>query len=155
LAPDCKLSNKYAARTPTRSILLVRVACGKVFERAPLQRSPEYRAFVQQLASQQLSVEHKKKLREEKTRELLRMPKNRSCPDGYHSQLGVDISGSRKSKTEVVVNKNFQVYPAYRITYSPGPALSDPLSREGNAALKTFDEYIASDWHRRARDVLL
>ena len=133
----------------------MRVACGKVFERAPLQLSPEYQAFVQQLASQQLSVEHKKKLREEKTRELLRMPKNRSCPDGYHSQLGVDISGSRKSKTEVVVNKNFQVYPAYRITYSPGAALSDPLLKEGKEALKTFDEYIASDWHHRARDVLL
>ena len=135
-------------------MLLVRVACGKVFERAPLQLSQEYQAFEVKLASQQLSIEHKKKLRKEKLRELLRMPKNRSCPDGYHSQLGVDMSGSRKSKTEVVVNKNFQVYPAYRITYSPGAALSDPLGKEGRESLKTFDEYIDSDWHRQARDVL-
>ena len=133
----------------------MRVACGKVFERAPLHLSPEYQAFVQQLASQQLSVEHKKKLREEKTRELLRMPKNRSCPDGYHSQLGDDKSGRRKSHTEVVVNKNFQVFPAYRITYRPGAALPDPLSREGREFLKTLHEYTASDWHRQARDVLL
>ncbi len=50
------------------------------------------------------------------------MPTNRSCPDAYHSQLVVDISGIRKSKTEVVVNKNFQVYPAYRVTYRLGGA---------------------------------
>jgi len=135
-------------------MLLVRVACGKPFKRNPLQLSPEYQAFLLQLASQQLSDEHKKKLRDEKTRELLRMPKNRSCPDGYHSQLGVDISGSRKSNTEVVVNRNFQVYPAYRITYRPGAALPDPISREGKEALKTFYECIDSDWHRRARDLL-
>ena len=132
----------------------MRVACGKPFKRNPLQLSPEYQAFLLQLASQQLSDEHKKKLRDEKTRELLRMPKNRSCPDGYHSQLGVDISGSRKSNTEVVVNRNFQVYPAYRITYRPGAALPDPISREGKEALKTFYECIDSDWHRRARDLL-
>ena len=132
----------------------MRVACGNPFKRNPLQLSPEDQAFLLQLASQQLSDEHKKKLRDEKTRELLRMPKNRSCPDGYHSQLGVDISGSRKSNTEVVVNRNFQVYPAYRITYRPGAALPDPISREGKEALKTFYECIDSDWHRRARDLL-
>ena len=155
MAPDCKLSNRYAAPTPTKSMLLVRVACGKVFEREPLHLSPEYKASARQIASQQLSDQHKKKLREEKMCELLRRPENRCCPDGYHSQLGVDRSGNRKSKTEVVVNTNFQVYPAYRITYSPGAALSDPLLKEGKEALKTFDEYIASDWHHRARDVLL
>ena len=106
-------------------------------------------------ASQQLAPAHCKKLQQDKTRELLRMPTNRSCPDGYHSQLGVDISGDRKSKTEVVVNKNFQVYPAYRVTYRPGGALPDPLSRAGNDALKTFDEYKASDFDREAQDVLL
>jgi hypothetical protein len=82
---------------------LVRVACGKIFERSPLHLSLEYQFFVQQLASQQLAPGHLKKLQEEKTREFLRMPKNRSCPDGCHSQLGVDISGSRKSKTEVTM----------------------------------------------------
>jgi hypothetical protein len=155
LAPDCKLSNRYAAKSETQSMLLVRVACGKIFERPPLHHSPEYQSLVQQLASQQLAPGHLKKLQQDKTRELLRMPTNRSCPDGYHSQLGVDISGSRKSKTEVVVNKNFQVYPAYRVTYRPGGALPDPLSRAGKDALKTFDEYKASDFHRQAQDVLL
>jgi hypothetical protein len=101
-------------------MLLVRVACGKIFERPPLHHSPEYQSLVQQLASQQLAPGHLKKLQQDKTRELLRMPTNRSCPDGYHSQLGVDISVSRKSKTEVVVNKNFQVYSAYRVTYRGG-----------------------------------
>jgi len=155
LAPDCKLSHKYAAKAQTRSMLLVRVACGKVFEREPLDLSPEFQTFVQQQASQQCSPEHLKKLRQDKRRELLRMPKNRSCPDGYHSQLGVDMSGSRKSHTEVVVNKNFQVFPAYRITYRTGVALPDPLRREGKVFLKTLHEHTASDWHRRARDVLL
>jgi serine/threonine protein kinase len=155
LAPDCKLSNRYAAKSATRSMLLVRVACGKIFERLPLHHSPEYQSFVQQLASQQLASGHRTKCLQEKTRELLRLPKNRSCPDGYHSQLGVDISGDRKSKTEVVVNKNFQVYPAYRVTYRPGGALPDPLSRAGNDALKTFDEYKASDFDRQAQNVLL
>ena len=59
------------------------------------------------------------------------------------------------SKQEVVVNKNFQVYPAYRVTYRPGGALPDPLSRAGNDALKTFDEYKASDFHCQAQNVLL
>ena len=154
LAPDCKLSNRYAAKSETRSMLLVRVACGKIFERPPLHLSPEYQAFLQELGSQQVTTEHRKKLQQDKTRELLRMPENRSCPYGYHSQLGVDMSGSRKSKTEVVVNKNFQVYPAYRITYRGG-GLPDPLGREGKHSLKTFDEYKASDFHREAQNVLL
>jgi hypothetical protein len=136
-------------------MLLVRVACGKIFERPPLHQSPEYKSFVQKLASQQLDPGHQKELLQDKMRELLRMPKIRSCPDGYHSQLGVDISGNRKSKTEMVVNKNFQVYPAYRVTYRPGGALPDPLGRSGKDALKTFDEYKASDFHREAQHVLL
>jgi hypothetical protein len=53
------------------------------------------------------------------------------------------------------VKRNFQVYPAYRITYRPGGALPDPLSRAGNDALKTLDEYTASDFDRQAQDVLL
>jgi hypothetical protein len=101
-------------------MLLVRVACGKVFERPPLHHSPEYQSLVHLLASQQLAPGHLKEPKQDKTRELLRMPTNRSCPDGYHSQLGVDISGNRKSKSQVVVNKNFQVLraylPAYRVT---------------------------------------
>ena len=84
-------------------MLLVRVACGKMLERAPLHLSREYQAFLQQLGSQHLSAEDRRKREKDKTRELLRMPSNRSCPDGYHSQVGVDVSGSRKSKTEVVV----------------------------------------------------
>jgi hypothetical protein len=76
------------------------------------------------------------------------MPTNRRCPNCYLSQLGVDISESRKSKTEVV-NKNFQVYPAYRVTYRPGEGLPDPLSTAGKDALKTFDEYKASDFDRK------
>ena len=155
LAPDSKLSNRYAGRSATRTILLVRVACGKIFERKPLHLSLEYQTFVQQLALQQLPDEHLKQLRKEKTRELLRMPKNRCCPDGYHSQLGVDVPGGRKSKTEVVVNKNFQAFPAYLITYRPGPPLPDPLSSAGKGALKTFDDYIVSKFHRKACNVLL
>jgi hypothetical protein len=154
LASDCKLSNRYAAKSETRSMLLVRVACGKIFERSPLDLSPEYQSFVEQLVSQQLAPGHLKKLKQDKRRELLRMPKNRCCPDGYHSQLGVDIGGKRKSKTEVVVNKNFQVFPAYRVTYRPGGALPDPL-KMGKGALNTFDEYKASDFHRQAQNVLL
>ena len=76
----------------------------------------------------------------------------RSCPDGHHSQVGVDMSGRRKSKTEVVVNRSFQAFPAYRITYQlrPGAALPNPLSPEGRGALQTLDEYLASDFHRSA-----
>ena len=78
LAPDCKLSNRYAAKSETRSMLLVRIACGKIFERPPLHLSLEYQSFVQQLASQQLAPGHIKKLQLEKTRELLRVPQHRS-----------------------------------------------------------------------------
>ena len=85
LAPDCKLSNRYAAKSETQSMLLVRVACGKVLERPPLHDSPEHHSLVQQLASQQLAPGHLKKLKQDKTRELLRMPTNRSCPDCYHN----------------------------------------------------------------------
>ena len=47
-----------------------------------------------------------------------------------------------------MINKNFQVYPAYCVTYRPGGALSDPLSRAGKDALKTYDEYKDSDFDR-------
>ena len=156
LACDSKLSHRYtAARSATRSMLLVRVACGKMFQRSPLHLSQEYQAFLQQLASQQLSAEDRGKRQKEKTRELLRMPSNRCCPEAYHSQVGVDMSGSRKSKTEVVVNRNLQAFPAFRVTYRPGAALPDPLSKAGNGALKTFDDYTASDFHREARGMLM
>ena len=59
-------------------MLLVRIACGKIFERPPLHLSLEYQSFVQQLASQQLAPGHIKKLQLEKTRELLRVPQHRS-----------------------------------------------------------------------------
>jgi hypothetical protein len=96
LAPDCELSNRrckvrdtacfwYASKSETQSMLLVRVACGKVLERPPLHDSPEHHSLVQQLASQQLAPGHLKKLQQDKTRELLRMPTNRSCPDCYHN----------------------------------------------------------------------
>ena len=155
LATDSKLSHRYSARSATRSMLLVRVACGKPFKRNPLQLSPEYQAFLLQLASQQLSAEERSKRQKDKTRELLRMPSNRSCPDAFHSQLGVDGSGSRKSKTEVVVNRNLQAFPAFRVTYRPGAALPDPLSKSGSGALKTFDDYTSSDFHRQARAMLM
>jgi hypothetical protein len=154
LACDCKLSNSYAPQSAVRSMLLVRVACGSIYERSPLELSPGYQAFVQGLGAQRLSPEHKEKLRRDKIRELLRMPSNRSCPEGHHSQVGVDMSGNRKSKTEVVVNRSFQAFPAYRVTYQlePGAALPSPLRPEGKGALKTFDEYLASGFHRSARD---
>ena len=155
LACDSKLSHRYTARSGTRSMLLVRVACGKMLERAPLHLSREYQAFLQQLGSQHLSAEDRRKREKDKTRELLRMPSNRSCPDGYHSQVGVDVSGSRKSKTEVVVNRNLQAFPAFRVTYRLGAALPDALSRAGNEALKTLDEYTGSDLHRKACGVLM
>ena len=47
-----------------------------------------------------------------------------------------------------MINKNFQVYPAYCVTYRPGGASPDPLSRAGKDALKTFDEYKAFDFDR-------
>ena len=145
LACDCKLSHSYAAQSAVRSMLLVRVACGRMYEREPVELSPEYQAFVQGLGAQRLSSEHAEKLRRDKIRELLRKPSNRSCPDGHHSQVGVDMSGRRKSKTEVVVNRSFQAFPAYRITYQleHGAALPSPRSAEGKGALQTLDEYLA------------
>ena len=125
LACDCKLSNSYAAQSAVRSMLLVRVACGRMYEREPVELSPEYQAFVQGLGAQRLSSEHKSKLRRDKIRELLRSRATGAARTAT-SQVGVDMSGRRKSKTEVVVNRSFQAFPAYRITYQlePGAACS-------------------------------
>ena len=51
------------------------------------------------------------------------------------------------------MNKNFQVSRVSR-HLTLGGALPDPLSA-GEDALKTFDEYKASDFDREAQDVLL
>ena len=155
LAPDSKLSNQYAASSrhcqfpSNRSMLLCRVACGKMAERTPLTSSPEYQQLRQQQALQQLSDEEKNRQCKEKTRELLRMPKNRTCPSGSHSQLGVDLSHTRKSKTEIIVNRSYQAFPAYRISYTLSRKLPNPLG-EGRQDLKTFEEYTASDFHCHA-----
>jgi hypothetical protein len=110
---------------------------------------------LQQLGSQQLSAEDRRKRENDKTRELLRMPSHRNCPDGCHSQVGVDVSGNCNSKTEVVVNRNLQACPAFRVTYRLGAALPDALSRAGNETLKTLDECTGSDLHRKACGVLM
>jgi hypothetical protein len=152
LAPDSSLSNHYAGSSScqfpsTRSMLLVRVASGKQFPRTPLNREPEYQQLLFQQAQQQLSREVKANQSKEKMRELLRKPANRSCPKGFHSQLGIDEGGGRKSKTELVVNRSYQCFPAYRITYRLNSALPKPV---GNPLLKTLDEYLASEFHRKA-----
>ena len=155
LAHDSKLSNQYAASSrhcsypSNRSMLLCRVACGKIAERSTLTSSPEFQQLLQQQALQQLSDKEKSRQCKEKIRELLRMPKNRTCPSGSHSQLGVDLSHTRKSKTEIIVNQSYQAFPAYRISYTLSRKLPNPLG-EGRQDLKTFEEYTASDFHCHA-----
>jgi len=164
LATDSKLSNQYAASSwhcqfpSNRSMLLCRVACGKVADRSTLTSSAEYQQLRQQQATQQLSDEEKSRQSKEKIRELLRMPKNRTCPSGSHSQPGVDLSHTRKSKTEIIINRSYQAFPAYRISYTLSRKLPHPLG-EGRQDLKTFveyttfeafEEYTASDFHRHA-----
>ena len=154
LAPDSKLSNHYAASSrhcqlpSNRSMLLCRVACGKMVERSPLTSTPEFQQLLLQQAQQQISSEEKNRQCVDKLRELLRMPKHRTCPPGSQSQLGVE-SHERKSKTEIVVNRSYQVFPAYRVSYTLRGALPNPLG-EGMRNLKTFEEYTASDFHRQA-----
>ena len=159
LAPDSTMSNVYAgsAQPPhypsDRSMLLCRVACGKMAERPPLESSPEYQEFIKQAALLQLSSEERKRQCQDMFRRLLRMPKNRTCPSGSHSQLGVDMTHKRKSKTEVVVNGSFQAFPAYRISYRLSCALPDPRQGDSRTNLRTLDEYKASDFHKRAAEI--
>jgi serine/threonine protein kinase len=151
LAPDSKLSNEYAASSrnteypSTRSMFLVRVACGRVFDkRHPLKLHPEFQKMLLLQARQNLPMDQQK----DKFRELLRKPENRSCPPGWHSQLGHDISGERKSGTELVINRSCQAFPAYRISYCLARALPKALSNEGQASLRTFDDLKGSDFER-------
>jgi hypothetical protein len=160
LAPDSKLSNDYAAssRNPEypskRSMLLVRVACGKVFDtRQPLDLHPAFQEMLLQ-QDKKLTPDQSKQQRREKFRELLRKPENRSCPPGWHSQLGVDIPGRRKSKTELIINRSCQAFPAYRISYRLASALPKALSKEGQASLRTFDDLKGSDFHRMMTELL-
>ena len=85
----------------------------------------------------------------EKIRQLLRLPENRRCPRGMHSQLGHDISGQRKSDTEIIVTRSFQAFPAYRITYDLSDALPNPLG-QGKHELQTLGDYQASCFHKEA-----
>jgi serine/threonine protein kinase len=154
LAPDSKLSNDYAAssRNPeypsTRSMLLVRVACGKVFDkRRPLDLHPEFQEMLL-LQDKNLTPDQSKQQQREKLRELLRKPENRSCPPRWHSQLGDDISGRRKSKTELIINRSYQAFPAYRISYRLASALPKALSKEGQASLRTLEDLKGSDFDR-------
>jgi len=154
LAPDSKLSNHYAASSRycqfplNRSMLLCRVACGKMAERSPLTSSAEYQHLLLQQATQQLSGEEKSRQRKDKRRELLRMPKNRTCPPRCHSQLGVE-SYDRKSKTKIIISRSYQTFPAYRISYTLICTLPDPFDQD-RQDLKTFEEYTASDFHRQS-----
>jgi len=155
LAADSKMSNAYTTSSrhsqypSDRSMLLCRVACGKMAERPPLSSSSEYQKLLLQQAPLQLSKEERKRQSQDKIRELLRMPKNRTCPPGFHSQLGVDMPNARKSKTEIVVNRSYQAFPAYRISYRLSRALPSPVA-EGRRDLRTFDDYKSSDFHRQA-----
>jgi hypothetical protein len=49
-----------------------------------------------------------------------------------------------------VVNKSYQAFPAYRITYSLRCALPCPINKEGKEALQTLDDYKSSAFHRQA-----
>ena len=156
LAADSRLSNRYASPhaakhyPSTRRMLMVRVSCGKIHPREPLTLSREYQGLLTQQARQpHLSPEEKQKQCTEKIRQLLRLPQNRSCPRGSHSQLGHDVSGQRKSGTELIVNRSFQAFPWYRITYRLSRALSDPLG-QGNRELQTLDDHKASHFHQQA-----
>jgi len=160
LAADSKLSNHYASSSlrqsvlhqypSTRSMLLVRVACGKIHKREPLILSQDYQALLMQQACQQnLSEDAKRRQLAEKIRQLLRLPENRRCPRGMHSQLGHDISGQRKSDTEIIVTRSFQAFPAYRITYDLSDALPNPLG-QGKHELQTLGDYQASCFHKEA-----
>jgi hypothetical protein len=155
LAPDSKLSNDYAASSrnteypSNRSMLLVRIACGKVFDkRLPLNLHPEFQEMLLLQAQQNLTPDQRKKQQKDKYRELLRKPENRSCPPGWHSQLGDDISGKRKSRTELIINRSCQAFPAYRISYRLARALPKARSKEGQASLRTLDDLKGSDFHR-------
>jgi hypothetical protein len=159
LAPDSKLSNDYAAssRNPeypsNRSMFLVRVACGKVFDtRQPLDLHPAFQEMLL-LQDKNLTPDQSKQQQREKFRELLRKPENRSCPPGWHSQLGDDIPGRRRSKTELIINRSCQAFPAYRISYRLASALPKALSKEGQASLRTFDDLKGSDFHRMMADL--
>ena len=108
LASDSKMSNHYAAASSraqplpsTRTMLLVRAACGKIFERQPLHTCAEYQQMLLQPAHQQLSREEAQRQQADMIKKLLRKPENRSTPEGSHSQLGVDMTGRRKGRTEV------------------------------------------------------
>ena len=108
LASDSKMSNHYAAASSraqplpsTRSMLLVRAACGKIFEWQPLETCAEYQQMLLQPAHQQLSREEAQRQQAYMIKKLLRKPENRSTPEGSHSQLGVDMTGCRKGRTEV------------------------------------------------------
>jgi len=155
LAADSKMSNAYTAssRHPhypsDRSMLLCRVACGKMVERSPLTSSLEYLQFVQQSALLKLSSEERKRQSQDKIRQLLRCTKNRTCPPGFHSQIGIDMTHTRKSKAEVVVSRSYQAFPAYRISYRLSCALAHPL-KEGRHDLHTLDDYTSSDFHHQA-----
>ena len=81
LAPDSKLSNDYAASSrnteypSNRSMLLVRVACGKVFdERHPLKLHPKFQEMLELQTQQNLTPEQTMQQQKDKFRELLRYP---------------------------------------------------------------------------------
>jgi hypothetical protein len=157
LAPDSKLSNDYAVSSrnteypSNRSMLLVRVTCGKVFDtRHPLKLHRELQALLLLQTQQNLTSDQKKQQKEAKFQELLRKPENRSCPPGWHSQLGEDISGERKSRTELIINRSCQAFPAYRISYRLARALPKALSKEGQVNLRTFDDLKSSEFHKQA-----
>ena len=130
-------------------MLLVRIACGRVFDkRLPLYLHPEFQQMLLLQAQQNLTQDQRKEQQKDKYRELLRKPENRSCPPGWHSQLGDDIPGRRRSKTELIINRSCQAFPAYRISYRLASALPKALSKEGQASLRTLDDLKDSDFKR-------
>jgi beta-lactamase class A len=76
-----------------------------------------------------------------------------NAEDASDAQLGEDISGERKSRTELIINRSCQAFPAYRISYRLASALPKALSKEGQASLRTFDDLKGSDFHRMMADL--
>ncbi len=153
LAPESKLSNRYAVSSrnteyqSNRSMLLVRITCGKVFDRRhPLKLHRELQALLLLQTRPNLTSDQKKQQNKAKFQELLRKPENRSCPPGWHSQLGEDISGEHKSRTELIINRSCQTFPVYRISYRLARVLPKALPKEGQVNLRTLDDLKSSDF---------
>lgn len=79
-------------------------------------------------------------------RKLLVCDSTKTRPPGS-SYIGIDPSGARKSRTELVMTRRDHCFPAYRVAYRLRSEVPDPFG-DSRRSLQTCEDYSFQEYFR-------